>query len=96
MARLPQGSASGTYSGRMSELRDMGVLQELGTVECQYTGNTVILWDVTTDLPRKLDKQTAKPTRKRLEQLREILIEVYKHPELPTKIRRLIDQRVAE
>lgn len=32
---------------RFTELRDMGVIQELGTVECKISGRRAILWDVT-------------------------------------------------
>lgn len=42
---------------RLCELREMGVLQELGTKECSISGETVILWDVTSNYPKKLEKK---------------------------------------
>lgn len=38
-------------SARLNELRDMGVVEELGTRECTVTGMQVIFWDVTSKLP---------------------------------------------
>ncbi len=45
-------SGSG-YHKRLSELRDLGVVEELGEYRCEVTGHMVILWDVTDALPRK-------------------------------------------
>lgn len=49
-------------NARMTELREMGVVKELGKVVCPVTGQLAILWDVTNrvpiDLPpRKTNKQ---------------------------------------
>lgn len=41
---------------RLSELRDRGVVKELGATNCPISGKEVILWDVTSKLPRKLKK----------------------------------------
>lgn len=41
---------------RLGELRNMGVVMELGTKTCSVSGQTVILWDVTDKLPTKLVK----------------------------------------
>lgn len=38
---------SGSYSGRLSELRRMGLIKEVGTTKCPVSGNTVILWEAT-------------------------------------------------
>lgn len=46
----------GTYTSRLSELRNIGVVRELGTCKCPLTGRTVILWDVTDKLPIKFEK----------------------------------------
>ena len=59
-------SNSGAYATRLSELRDRGVVQELGTTKCEYTGYEVILWDVTSNLPTDFKKP---PSEK--EELRE-------------------------
>ncbi len=48
-------STNGSGS-RLSELRDCGVVQELGTKACSITGHNVILWDVTDQLPVKPKK----------------------------------------
>lgn len=41
---------------RLGELRDMGVAYEVRERPCRMTGMTVIEWDVTERLPRKLVK----------------------------------------
>jgi hypothetical protein len=38
---------------RLGELRDFGVVRELGTRKCNITGMTVTVWDVTDKLPTK-------------------------------------------
>ncbi len=43
----------GTYTCRLTELREQGCIRELGKTVCKYTGRNVILWDVTGDLPKK-------------------------------------------
>lgn len=40
------------YQKRLPELRDLGVVQELGTTICSVTKREVILWDVTNDVPK--------------------------------------------
>jgi len=49
---------------RFTELRDMGVLEEMGTTECPITKNTVILWDVSGQLPTELVKGKTKKQKK--------------------------------
>lgn len=44
------------YWKRLSELREMGIVSEVGKVECPYTKQTVILWDVNDRLPEKIEK----------------------------------------
>lgn len=41
---------------RLGELRNCGVVEELGERECSVSGQRVILWDVTDRLPTKLEK----------------------------------------
>jgi hypothetical protein len=53
-------NASGSYSSRFSELREMGILKEVGTIKCKITGRNKILWDVTSKLPEKLKKEKRK------------------------------------
>ena len=42
---------------RLGELRARGVARELGTRICSVTGQTVILWDVTRNLPSEPPKK---------------------------------------
>ena len=41
---------------RLNELVALGVAREVGTRECQITGNRVLVYDVTAHLPIKFDK----------------------------------------
>lgn len=54
-------NAASNSAARFSELRDVGVLYEVGERKCGVTGMKVIVWDVTDQLPKAPDK---KPTRK--------------------------------
>ena len=45
---------------RLSELVKINVAQELGEVVCPVTNRKVILWDVTDQLPIKLEKKKTK------------------------------------
>ncbi len=65
------------YHKRLSELRGMEVVQEVGERECRVTGRNAIVWDVTDRLPVKLDKKTQNP-RPPKKELREAL-EIIKH-----------------
>ena len=38
---------------RFTELRELGVIKEIGVKECSVTGQTVIEWDLTDNLPTK-------------------------------------------
>lgn len=59
-------SNSGTITARFAELKNKGVLEEVGRWACQDTGNVVLHWDVTADLPRKINKKEKPPTREEL------------------------------
>lgn len=52
-------TVSETVRNRLTELRDLGVVREVGQKPCPITGRTVIVWDVTKNLP----EQTKKPDR---------------------------------
>lgn len=45
------------YHKRLPELRDMGVVKELGTTVCSVTNREVLLWDVTDGLPKPLNRE---------------------------------------
>lgn len=47
-------SASETIRNRLTELRNYGVIQEVGKAYDVHTGMLVILWDVTPNLPNKI------------------------------------------
>jgi len=56
------------FQGRLSELRDMGVVQEVKKDKCPITGRNVIFWDVNSKLPMKLQKPETKDQKiRRLE-----------------------------
>jgi len=51
----------GSFGTRLSELRNLGVIEEFKEDTCPITGRKVIFWDVTDKLPKKLiKKQTTK------------------------------------
>lgn len=66
---------------RFTELREMGLLQELETVICSITKNRVIQWDVTSNLPTKIIKPETKT-----EKIEAITIELEKTHLLVTDI----------
>jgi hypothetical protein len=67
--QVEQGAGSRHINKRLSELRDMGVIEELGETTCPITGKQAILWDVTALVfPRTLQKAPVRVTRKQLEQ----------------------------
>jgi len=49
-----------SISPRFAELRDRGVIEEIGEKYCSVTGMHVILWDVTDSLPAPLPKPKSK------------------------------------
>ena len=51
---------------RLSELRDFGVVKEVGTRFCSETGYSAIVWTMTGNLPVKPDKK--KTLKKQIEQ----------------------------
>jgi hypothetical protein len=50
----PSSQHSETIRNRITELRDMGVLDELGNVECRFTGRMVMKYAVNIKMPTKL------------------------------------------
>lgn len=57
--------STGGISTRFSELKTIGVLEEVGEAVDKETGMTVLLWDVTDKLPKKYSKKS-NPTRNEL------------------------------
>jgi hypothetical protein len=50
-------SASETIRNRLTELRDSGAIKEVGKTLDPKTGMKVLLWDVTSKLPEKIDRK---------------------------------------
>lgn len=67
---LRQGLTFSSYNARFSELRDIGVLQEVGFKTDEITNQKVIVWDVTSALPIPYKKKEA--TNEEIALLREI------------------------
>lgn len=65
---------SETIRNRLGELRDQGVVKELGTTACPLTGRRVILWDVTGNLPSK--KLTKRSSSQKLSDLKSAVVEL--------------------
>ena len=64
-------------SSRFTELRDLGVIYEKDTRPCKVTGRSVIEWDLTDNLPIKLQKKTTTKTDRKNQAL-DALRELYK------------------
>jgi hypothetical protein len=66
-------------SGRLTEMRDLGVVEEIGERECSITGHRVILWDVTSSLPKKSAPKRTKIqlAQDEADRLRGLLVRVY-------------------
>ena len=84
-------AALNSTSPRLAELRNMGVVAETGTKRCQHTGQTVILWDVTGNLPVALPKK--KSLKQELKELREKVRHLEAHNK---RLRILLDRATAE
>jgi uncharacterized protein YwgA len=57
-------TVSETVRNRITELFDMGVVQEVSKGPCPITEREVIFWDVTKNLPVKVKRQTFKERKK--------------------------------
>jgi len=67
-SQIEQGLHSKDAHKRTSELRDQGVVQEVGEADCPITGQKAIFWDVTTlGAPRPYLNQSMGLTRRQLE-----------------------------
>ena len=60
--------------GRLSELRDLGVVREVGFHRDEISGNKNILWDVTSNLPVKPPKKLTRKERKQI--IKELLTKI--------------------
>lgn len=62
-------SHSETIRNRLTELRDLGCVRELGEIKCPVTGRAAILWDVTAELPRTNKREFKQTKKQRIEEL---------------------------
>ena len=56
IAQEKQFRVKGSVCARLTELRNLGVAEEIREVVCPISNQTVILWDVTDRLPRDIAK----------------------------------------
>jgi hypothetical protein len=61
---------SETIRNRLTELRDMGCVDEIGEVKCPISGNQVYLYETNNNIPKKLEQKPSK--KKQLERQLEI------------------------
>ena len=63
---------------RFGELRDKGLIEEVGERACKITHRNVILWDVTDNFPQPLPKRTGprRPSKPQLQRAVEDLTEI--------------------
>lgn len=65
-------SVGGHFHKRLSELRDMGVVEEVGTCKCPVTGKDAVLWDITGRAPTGPYKRVNKRDQE-MEELRQLV-----------------------
>jgi hypothetical protein len=75
----------GSYNSRFAELRTLGVLEEVGKTFCEVTGHKVILWDVTSGLPKKLKKEPTKDQQ--IKRLQKIIKAIWKHEDCTSRLK---------
>lgn len=61
--KLEPGAFSGSFTSRVSELKRIGVVAEVGITKNKRSGKRAILWDVTDRLPEKIEKTSKKKLR---------------------------------
>lgn len=69
-------TADRNIHARLTELRDAGCIKELGEKKCPVTGMLVIVWDVTTSLPRLLNKEIKETRNEKIKRLEQALREI--------------------
>jgi hypothetical protein len=50
----------GSICARLTELRESGAVKEIGKKTCHVTGHNAILWDVTGQIPEKIERKKSK------------------------------------
>lgn len=56
--KYPSAKHSETIRNRITELRDMGVVLDMGVVECEFTNRKVLKWCTSDNLPLKIGKKS--------------------------------------
>lgn len=59
-SKYPSSQHSETIRNRITELCEMGVIAEMGVVECQYTKRKVMKWCCVDQMPVNLEKKKTK------------------------------------
>jgi len=69
----------GSGHKRLSELKELGVVEEIGTRPCRITGENAIVWAVNDRLPKSLQTTAVRrPTKKQLAQFLAEMRAVYR------------------
>lgn len=90
--RFFNGRQRSSVSARMRELERFGVIRERCTRACGLTGKTAIVWEITGDLPRSVEKVegVASMTRNQLideiDRLKEVILGQNRQRGYPTGI----------
>lgn len=66
-------------AARMTELREMGCIEELEVRECSITGKNVTVWQTTNNMPIKYDRKEKTIPRSHLLRCREVLLMVWEY-----------------
>ena len=74
---------SGVYTTRLSELKAMGAIKEIGKRACDKTGFTAIVWEITGDMPVKPPKKLTRKEKK--EKVLDKIVALGKKP-MPTTV----------
>jgi len=58
-----------SLSPRFAELEELGVVKTVGVRPCQKTQRNAYVWDVTDQVPRKLEKELVESSKQKIERL---------------------------
>lgn len=92
--KYPDANQTG-FNARLSELKRMEVIVEVGEKPDDVSGYRCYLWDVTNKIPKDLPK-IKRMSRAHLEKCREVLLEVWKSNDLPRWIKDYIASKFVE
>lgn len=65
---------SSVYSPRFAELKRLGLIADIGTTECEFSGRNVTVWDVTANMP--IIKTKAEALKDKIDALEKKLIQL--------------------